>query len=319
MKPVIVIHGGAGALTRSSMSDDKEQCYRAALLAVISRGQEILAQRGTALDAVTEAVRLLEECPLFNAGKGSVFTHSGTHELDASMMDGRTLDAGAITGVSHVRNPILAARAVLERSPHVMFTAAGAEAFAREQGLEMVEPAFFSTEERYQQLLNAQQGAGKVVLDHDGQSASGSDEPIDPNHKFGTVGAVALDAEGNLAAATSTGGMTNKQVGRVGDSPIIGAGCYANNQTVAVSCTGTGEVFMRTVAAYDVSALMEYGNMPLPQAAERVVMEKIHALGGSGGLIAVDRYGNIALPFNSEGMYRGYAYVGGTPTVGIYK
>ncbi|QOL12864.1 isoaspartyl peptidase/L-asparaginase family protein [Dickeya dianthicola] len=319
MKPVIVIHGGAGALSRTAMDSEKEQRYRAALQNIVARGQEILAANGSALDAVTEAVRLLEECPLFNAGKGSVFTHRGTHELDASIMDGRSLEAGAIAGVNHIRNPILAARAVLERSPHVMFTADGAETFAREQGLEMVEPDFFSTDERYQQLLKAQTGDGKILLDHDGERQAQGAEPLDPDRKFGTVGAVALDAAGNLAAATSTGGMTNKRAGRVGDSPIIGAGCYANNRTVAVSCTGTGEVFMRTVAAYDVSALMEYGNLPLSQAADNVVMEKVPALGGSGGLIAVDHQGNIALPFNSEGMYRGYGYVGEEAVVGIYR
>ncbi|WP_350315837.1 isoaspartyl peptidase/L-asparaginase [Pectobacterium aroidearum] len=313
-KPVIVIHGGAGALTRSAMSPEKEQRYLAALSEIVASGQRILAENGSALDAVTEAVRLLEECPLFNAGHGSVFTHAETHELDASIMDGRSLDAGAVSCVSHIRNPILAARTVLEASPHVMFTADGAEAFAEQHSLERVDPAFFSTDERRQQLYNAQAGAGRVILDHDGQS-----DPIDPDRKFGTVGAVALDSAGNLAAATSTGGMTNKQAGRVGDSPIIGAGCYANNQTVAVSCTGTGEVFMRAVAAYDVSALMEYAGLTLQQASDRVVMEKLVRMDGSGGLIAVDKAGNIALPFNSEGMYRGYGYVGETPVADIYR
>ncbi|PWC19769.1 isoaspartyl peptidase/L-asparaginase family protein [Brenneria corticis] len=315
-KPVIVIHGGAGALTRSAMSSEKEQRYLAALADIIACGQQILARHGSALDAVTEAVRLLEECPLFNAGRGSVFTHDETHELDASIMDGRTLDAGAVSCVSHIRNPVLAARSILEQSQHVMFTAEGAEAFARRHGLEMVEPAFFSTEERRRQLHNAQAGEGDVVLDHDGR-ADGA--PIDPDRKFGTVGAVALDSAGNLAAATSTGGMTNKQAGRVGDSPIVGAGCYANNRSVAVSCTGTGEIFMRTVAAYDVSALMEYAGLSLQQATDRVVMEKLTRLKGSGGLIAVDRHGNIALPFNSEGMYRGYGYVGKAPQTRIYR
>ncbi|MBG0753447.1 MULTISPECIES: isoaspartyl peptidase/L-asparaginase family protein [Pectobacterium] len=313
-KPVIVIHGGAGALTRSAMSPEKEQRYLAALSEIVASGQRILAENGSALDAVTEAVRLLEECPLFNAGHGSVFTHAETHELDASIMDGHSLDAGAVSCVSHIRNPILAARTVLEASPHVMFTADGAEAFAEQHGLERVDPAFFSTDERRQQLYNAQAGAGRVILDHDGQS-----DPIDPDRKFGTVGAVALDSAGNLAAATSTGGMTNKQAGRVGDSPIIGAGCYANNQTVAISCTGTGEVFMRTVAAYDVSALMEYAGLTLQQASDRVVMEKLVRMDGSGGLIAVDKAGNIALPFNSEGMYRGYGYVGEAPVADIYR
>ncbi|MGK4331279.1 isoaspartyl peptidase/L-asparaginase family protein [Lonsdalea quercina] len=319
MKPVIVIHGGAGAIARAAMNSEKEQRYRAALQEIVRSGQAVLANNGSALDAVTEAVRLLEECPLFNAGKGSVFTHEGTHELDASMMDGRTLDAGAVAGVSHIRNPILAARKVLEHSPHVMFTAEGAESFALKHGLEMVESDFFFTDDRYEQLLQAQANGGGIVLDHDGAGSLSGGDPIDPFNKYGTVGAVALDAAGNLAAATSTGGMTNKQVGRVGDSPVIGAGCYANNQTVAVSCTGTGEVFMRTVAAYDVSALMEYAGLPLAQATERVVMNKVARLGGSGGLIAVDHAGNIALTFNSEGMYRGYGYVGAEPVVEIYR
>lgn len=319
MKPVIVIHGGAGAIARAAMNSEKEQRYRAALQEIVRSGQDVLANHGSALDAVTEAVRRLEECPLFNAGKGSVFTHEGTHELDASIMDGRTLDAGAVAGVSHIRNPILAARKVLEHSPHVMFTAEGAESFAHKQGLEMVESDFFFTDERYEQLLQAQADGGRIVLDHDCAGNVSGGDPIDPHNKYGTVGAVALDAAGNLAAATSTGGMTNKQIGRVGDSPVIGAGCYANNQTVAVSCTGTGEVFMRTVAAYDVSALMEYAGLSLAQATERVVMDKVLALGGSGGLIAVDHAGNIALTFNSEGMYRGYGYVGAEPVVDIYR
>ncbi|ROP59970.1 asparaginase [Enterobacter sp. BIGb0383] len=311
MKPVIVIHGGAGALTRQAMSPEKELRYLAALQDIICQGQRLLTAGASALDVVTEAVTMLEDCPLFNAGRGAVFTHQGTHELDASIMDGRTLEAGSVVGVQRIRHPIQAARKVMEHSAHIMFTAAGAEALAREQGLEMVEPDYFSTDERYQQLLAAQQGAGKVLLDHDA--------PLDPERKFGTVGAVALDAEGNLAAATSTGGMTNKQVGRVGDSPILGAGCYASNRTVAVSCTGTGETFMRTLAAYDVAAMMEYGGLSLEKAADRVVMEKITSLGGSGGLIAVDGQGNIALPFNSEGMYRGYGYADDKPVVAIYR
>jgi beta-aspartyl-peptidase (threonine type) len=317
-RPVIAIHGGAGAITRAAMSAEKEQRYLQALESILTSGQQILAAGGSALDAVTEAVRLLEECPLFNAGTGAVFTHQGTHELDASIMDGRTLDAGAISCVNHIRNPILTARKILEVSPHVMFTGEGAERFARNHGQEMVAADFFSTEDRYDQLTRAIASESGVVLDHDG-AAAGSDDPLDADRKFGTVGAVALDAEGNLAAATSTGGMTNKQAGRVGDSPIIGAGCYANNQTVAVSCTGTGEVFMRSVAAYDVAALVDYAGLTLQQATNKVVMEKLVALGGSGGLIAVDSLGNVALPFNSEGMYRGVAYVGERPNAAIYK
>lgn len=316
-RPVIAIHGGAGAITRASMSAEKEQHYLAELERIVSSGQAILAAGGSALDAVTEAVRLLEECPLFNAGKGAVFTHQGTHELDACIMDGRTLDAGAISCVNHIRNPILTARKVLEVSPHVMFTGAGAEIFAREQGQEMVGAEYFFTQERYDQLQRAIAADSGVLLDHDG--ASQSDDPLDPERKFGTVGAVAMDALGNLAAATSTGGMTNKQAGRVGDSPIIGAGCYASNHTVAISSTGTGEVFMRTVAAYDVAALIEYAGLSLEEATHKVVQEKLLPLGGIGGMIAVDRFGNVALPFNSEGMYRGFARVGDAPSVSIYR
>ncbi|MGL5388821.1 MAG: isoaspartyl peptidase/L-asparaginase family protein [Serratia sp. (in: enterobacteria)] len=317
-KPVIAIHGGAGAISRAALSAEKEQRYIQALSDIVAAGQAILAEGGSALDAVTQAVRLLEECPLFNAGKGAVFTHQGTHELDACVMDGRTCDAGAVAGVSRIRNPVLAARAVLENSTHVLFGGEGAERFAANHGLEMVEPDFFFTQERFDQLHRAQAEQGRVLLDHDGAAAL-SDDPLDPDRKFGTVGAVALDALGNLAAATSTGGMTNKAAGRIGDTPIIGAGCYANNATVAVSSTGTGEIFMRTVAAYDVSALIEYAGLTLQQASDKVVMEKLLALGGSGGLIAIDRFGNVALPFNSEGMYRGFGYVGDAPSVGIYR
>ena len=318
-RPVIAIHGGAGAITRAAMSAEKEQLYLAELERIVSAGQAILAAGGSALDAVTEAVRLLEECPLFNAGKGAVFTHQGTHELDACIMDGRTLDAGAICGVSHIRNPVLTARKVLENSPHVLFTGAGAEDFARANGQEMVEPAYFFTQERYDQLQRAIAADTGVMLDHDGASLNASGDPIDPERKFGTVGAVAIDELGNLAAATSTGGMTNKQAGRVGDSPIIGAGCYASNNTVAISSTGTGEVFMRTVAAYDVAALMEYAGLTLAEATHKVVQEKLLPLGGSGGMIAVDKFGNVELPFNSEGMYRGFARVGEAPVVSIYR
>ncbi|MBU9858016.1 isoaspartyl peptidase/L-asparaginase family protein [Rahnella bonaserana] len=318
-RPVIAIHGGAGAITRAAMSAEKEQLYLAELERIVSAGQAILAAGGSALDAVTEAVRLLEECPLFNAGKGAVFTHQGAHELDACIMDGRTLDAGAVCGVSHIRNPILTARKVLENSPHVLFTGAGAEDFARANGQEMVEPEYFFTQERYDQLQRAIAADTGVMLDHDGATLNASGEPIDPEHKFGTVGAVAIDELGNLAAATSTGGMTNKQAGRVGDSPIIGAGCYASNNTVAISSTGTGEVFMRTVAAYDVAALMEYAGLTLEEATHKVVQEKLLPLGGSGGMIAVDKFGNVELPFNSEGMYRGFARVGEAPVVSIYR
>lgn len=307
---VIAIHGGAGAITRAKLSPEQEKRYVDALSAIVETGQRMLQAGESALDVVTEAVRLLEECPLFNAGIGSVFTRDETHELDACVMDGNSLKAGAVAGVSHLRNPILAARLVMEQSPHVLMTGAGAEQFAAENGMERVPAETFSTPERYQQLLDAR-SAGITQLDHAA--------PLDESTKMGTVGAVALDKAGNLAAATSTGGMTNKLPGRVGDSPLPGAGCYANNANVAVSCTGTGEVFIRTLAAYDIAALMDYGNLSLAEACERVVMEKLPALGGSGGLIAVDREGNVALPFNSEGMYRAWGYAGDAPSTGIYR
>ncbi|MDM2778514.1 beta-aspartyl-peptidase [Citrobacter sp. Cpo142] len=310
-KAVIAIHGGAGAITRSQLSQEQELRYIQALSDIVETGQRMLEDGRSALDVVTEAVRLLEECPLFNAGIGAVYTRDETHELDACVMDGNTLNAGAVAGVSHLRNPILAARLVMEHSPHVMMIGEGAENFAIAQGMERVSADIFSTPERYAQLLAART-AGETVLDH---SAS----PLDENNKMGTVGAVALDMFGNLAAATSTGGMTNKLPGRVGDSPLVGAGCYANNASVAVSCTGTGEVFIRALAAYDIAALMDYGGLSLSEACERVVMEKLPALGGSGGLIAIDHEGNVALPFNSEGMYRAWGYAGDTPTTGIYR
>ncbi|EGT0676932.1 MULTISPECIES: beta-aspartyl-peptidase [Citrobacter] len=310
-KAVIAIHGGAGAITRALLSQEQELRYIQALSDIVETGQRMLEDGRSALDVVTEAVRLLEECPLFNAGIGAVYTRDETHELDACVMDGNTLNAGAVAGVSHLRNPILAARLVMEHSPHVMMIGEGAENFAIAQGMERVSADIFSTPERYAQLLAAQ-SVGETVLDH-------SATPLDENNKMGTVGAVALDMFGNLAAATSTGGMTNKLPGRVGDSPLVGAGCYANNASVAVSCTGTGEVFIRALAAYDIAALMDYGGLSLSEACERVVMEKLPALGGSGGLIAVDHEGNVALPFNSEGMYRAWGYAGDTPTTGIYQ
>lgn len=310
-KAVIAIHGGAGAITRAQLSQEQELRYIQALSDVVETGQRMLEEGRSALDVVTEAVRLLEECPLFNAGIGAVYTRDETHELDACVMDGNTLKAGAVAGVSHLRNPVLAARLVMEHSPHVMMIGEGAENFAIAQGMERVSADIFSTPERYAQLLAART-AGEMVLDHNAT-------PLDENNKMGTVGAVALDMSGNLAAATSAGGMTNKLPGRVGDSPLVGAGCYANNANVAVSCTGTGEVFIRALAAYDIAALMDYGGLSLSEACERVVMEKLPALGGSGGLIAIDHEGNVALPFNSEGMYRAWGYAGDTPTTGIYR
>ncbi|EHM46983.1 beta-aspartyl-peptidase [Yokenella regensburgei] len=310
-KAVIAIHGGAGAISRGQLSPEREREYVEALAGIVETAQAMLEANESALDVVTEAVRLLEECPLFNAGIGSVYTADARHELDACVMDGNLLQAGAVAGVRHLQNPVLAARLVLERSPHVLLIGEGAERFAEREGMPLVENSLFDSEARYQQLQQAR-SVGEVSLDH-------ASAPLDEQNKTGTVGAVALDMMGNLAAATSTGGMTNKLPGRVGDSPIPGAGCYANNASVAVSCTGTGEVFMRTLAAYDISALMEYGGLSLQEACERVVMEKLPALGGSGGLIAVDREGNVSLPFNSEGMYRAFAFAGDAPSIGIYR
>jgi beta-aspartyl-peptidase (threonine type) len=325
---VIAIHGGAGTILRASMSASAEADYHAALHAVLSAAQRVLADGGSALDAVSVAVRLLEDCPLFNAGHGAVYTAAGTHELDAAIMDGSTLEAGAVCCVTRVRNPILAARSVLEHSEHVMFTGEGAEAFAAAQGLEFVDPAYFDTEARHRQWMLAR-GQQRAMLDHDGATlasgaSSASDEPtphepIDPNRKFGTVGAVALDIHGHLAAATSTGGVTNKQVGRVGDTPLIGAGCYADDATCAVSTTGSGEMFMRMVAAYDVAAQMAYRQASLQDAAHDVVMNRLPKINGRGGLIAVDAQGNVTLPFNTEGMYRGFARLGETPETAIYR
>ncbi|MGF6841680.1 beta-aspartyl-peptidase (threonine type) [Paraburkholderia youngii] len=324
---VIAIHGGAGTILRTSMSASAETEYHAALNAVLSAGQRVLADGGSALDAVSEAVRLLEDCALFNAGHGAVYTAAGTHELDAAIMDGRTLDAGAICCVKRVRNPVLAARRVLERSDHVLFTGEGAEAFAAAQGLEFVDNSYFGTDARYRQWQLAREQQ-RPMLDHDAatlaSAASGNGdpmphEPIDPNRKFGTVGAVALDRHGHLAAATSTGGVTNKQVGRIGDTPLIGAGCYADDATCAVSTTGSGEMFMRMVAAYDVAAQMAYRQVSLEQAAHDVVMNRLPKIDGRGGLVAVDVHGNVTLPFNTEGMYRGFARLGEAPVTAIYR
>jgi len=321
IQPVVAIHGGAGAMARALMTPEQERKYLDALSEILTAAQAVLAGGGSALDAVTEAVLRLEDCPLFNAGHGAVFTSAGTHELDASIMDGATLRSGAIANVTCVRNPVLAARKVMENSKHVFFVGKGAEDFARANGLVIVDPSYFSTEARREQLLRAQRAApDTAVLDHDGQAmAARPAEPIDPDRKFGTVGAVAVDAHGNLAAATSTGGMTNKQVGRVGDAPLIGAGCYAANATCAVSTTGTGEMFIRTVAAYDVAAQMEYRGATLEAAASSVIHEKLPRIQGKGGLIAVDAQGNVTLPFNTEGMYRGYARVGEAPVAAIYR
>lgn len=327
-RAIVAIHGGAGTILRDAMDSDTERRYRAELDAILQAAQRVLASGGSALDAVTVAVRMLEDCPLFNAGRGAVYTAEGKHELDAAVMDGATLAAGAICCATRVRNPVLAARRVMEASEHVLFAGAGADAFAAAQGLELVEPGYFDTEARHAQWLRARAAAG-AMLDHDAATfAFGAGrppeppqphEPLDPDRKHGTVGAVACDVHGHVAAATSTGGITNKQPGRVGDSPIIGAGCYADDATCAVSATGTGEMFIRLATAHDVAAQIAYRSASLADAAHDVVMNKLPRLAGRGGIIAVDAHGNVAMPFNTEGMYRGYARVGAAPVVGIYR
>ncbi len=302
----IAIHGGAGTILRSQMTAEKELLYRNALQKALDAGYHILERNGTSLDAITFAVTELENCPLFNAGKGSVFTHDGTHEMDASIMRGDTLEAGAVTSVKNIKNPVKAARAVMEKSEHVILCGPGAEEFARQQQIVFESEDYFYDQFRFEQWQKAK-SEGKVQLDH-------SDEK-----KFGTVGAVALDRFGNLSAATSTGGMTNKRYNRIGDSPVPGSGTYANNNTCAISCTGHGEFFIRAVVAYDVSCLMEYAGLTLEAACKRVVNDKLVKLGGEGGLIAIDRAGNICLPFNSVGMYRASRKEGMHREICIYK
>ena len=306
-KYVLVIHGGAGTLNKSQFTPALEAKYKSGLDSALLVGNAILEKGGTALDAVEATVKVLENNPLFNAGKGAVFTSEGVNELDAAIMDGKTLAAGSIAGVRTIKNPITAARAVMEKSEHVLLSGRGAEAFAASQGIEIVDPSYFYTPERWKGLQRAKQRDSLDQLKKNGQIAYETE--IDEQRrkdKYGTVGAVALDTHGNLAAATSTGGMTNKKWGRIGDAPIIGSGTYANNNTVAISCTGWGEYFLRLVMAKSISDRMEFGGQSLALASETLVMKELPALGGDGGLIAVDKNGNIALPFCTEGMYRGF-------------
>jgi beta-aspartyl-peptidase (threonine type) len=304
-KYVMVIHGGAGAILKSQMTPEKEQAYKSKLEEALRNGYAILQKGGSSLDAVEAAIKIMENSPLFNAGKGAVFTHEGKNEMDAAIMNGKTLAAGAVAGVTVIKNPVTAARAVMEKSQHVMLAGPGAEKFAKEAGLEIVDPSYFYTEERWKALQKAKAAQPTGTENKD--------------NKFGTVGAVPLDKQGNLAAATSTGGMTNKKFGRIGDSPIIGAGTYANNATCAISCTGWGEYFIRLCVAKSVSDRMELKGETLQQAAQELIMKQVPALGGDGGLIAIDRNGNIAMPFNTAGMYRGCVTANGKIEVYIYK
>jgi L-asparaginase / beta-aspartyl-peptidase len=311
-----VIHGGAGVIRRGSLTPEREKEYRDKLEEALMAGYKLLQEGKSGLDAIEAAIRIMEDSPLFNAGKGAVFTNDGKNELDASIMDGKTQNAGAVAGLHRVRNPITLARAVMEKSEHVMMIGEGAEKFAEQQKLELVDPKYFWTQPRWdslQRILKQEKererkGVGSAELTPEQRAA-----------KYGTVGAVALDKDGNLAAGTSTGGMTNKRFGRVGDVPIIGAGTYANNATVAVSATGWGEFFIRLSVAKDISSLMEYRAMTVQEASDLVIKTKLQNMGGDGGVIAVDKFGNIGISFNSEGMYRAYVGSDGKPVVEIYK
>ena len=337
-KIALAIHGGAGTILRSAMTPELEREYRAALEDALKIGWEILSRGGSSLDAVEATVCSLEDFHLFNAGRGSVFTHDGKNEMDASIMDGRTLDAGAIAFVRNVKNPIKLARLVMEKTPHVLLAAEGANQFATEMKVEFAPDEYFFTEHRYEQLLKARE-EGVVQLDHTADAnaeggtrnaESGRHKATDPKdeaiprsafrvpHSKGTVGAVACDRDGNIAAATSTGGMTNKKFGRVGDTALIGAGTYADNSTCAVSCTGHGEYFMTGVTAYDVAARMKYKKLDLESAA-RETIERLTEIRGEGGFIAVDANGNVVLLFNSDGMYRGYVTEDMPPMIQIYR
>jgi beta-aspartyl-peptidase (threonine type) len=294
----LVIHGGAGTIKRANLTPEKEAAYHAALQQALDSGYAVLKKGGKSTEAVIAAIKVMEDSPLFNAGKGAVFTNEEKNELDAAIMDGSNLMAGSVAGVTTIKNPITAAYAVMTQSEHVMMVGKGAEQFAQLNGIEIVDPSYFFDSARYKALLRAKESEkDRAAMLYD---------PYSKDSKFGTVGAVALDQYGNLAAGTSTGGMTNKRYGRVGDAPIIGAGTYANNQTCAISATGWGEYFIRLNVAHDIAALKGYAGLTVQQAADSVVMKKLPALGGDGGIIALDRQGNFSLTFCTEGMYRGY-------------
>jgi beta-aspartyl-peptidase (threonine type) len=312
-----VIHGGAGTILRSKMTPELEQEYRTALTQALNAGYSVLQKGGPGLDAIEAAIRLMEDSPLFNAGKGAVFTSAGTNELDASIMDGSNLKAGAVATLQHIKNPISLARLVMERSPHVMLAGEGAEVFAKQQGVEFVPQSYFYTERRWNEYL--QQKARETEKNGKPKNAHGAQTEFETiGDRHGTVGAAALDRYGNLAAGTSTGGMSNKKFGRIGDSPIIGAGTYANNLTCAISATGDGEYFIRSVVGHDISALMQYAGKSLKEAAQMVI-DKVGKLGGTGGVIAIDHNGNIAQVFNTSGMYRARMSPDGKPIVEIFN
>ena len=311
----IAIHGGAGTLDPDDMDAEREAEYHAALEEALEAGHEVLAEGGESLDAVQAAIRVLEDEPLFNAGKGSVFTNDGENELDASIMDGRDLNAGTVAGVQRIKNPIDLTRLIMDESPHVMFSGAGAERFAEnfEDELEFVDPEYFHTDHRWEQLQEALEAEAEQGEEFRSEGNTGEE------HALGTVGAVALDGDGNLAAGTSTGGMTNKRFGRVGDVPIVGSGTYANNETAALSATGHGEYIMRAVTLHDISSVMKYREKSLEEAADYVVNEKLVEMEGNAGVIAIDGEGNITMPFNTSGMYRGSIDTEGNVTTAIFE
>ncbi|MDA9289958.1 isoaspartyl peptidase/L-asparaginase, partial [Polaribacter sp.] len=313
----IVIHGGAGTILKKNMTKEKEQAYKEKLAAAIKVGHTILKNGGTSQEAVLKTIQVMEESPLFNAGKGAVFTNAGTNELDASFMDGKTLNAGAVAGVKNVKSPIELAIKVMTDSEHVMLSGAGASLFAKEQGLEIVAPSYFYTEHSFKALQKVKKSQKNKLKLEDEQAAFY--DPTIKDSKFGTVGCVALDRNGNIAAGTSTGGMTNKRWGRIGDAPIIGSGTYANNLTCGVSSTGWGEYFIRSQVAYDISAQMEYQQKSLKEATKDVIQNKLTKLGGLGGVVALDKNGNMSFEFNTEGMYRASMDDQGTLIVKIYK
>jgi len=313
----IIIHGGAGTILRGNLSKKKEKAYRDKLEEAIRTGYTILKNGGTSQLAVVKTIQVMEASPLFNAGKGAVFTHEETNELDASFMDGETLNAGAVAGVKNVKSPIELAVKIMTDSEHVMLSGKGASIFAKEKGLEMVDPAYFYTERRFKSLQRIKNRA-KTKLDNNDKKAAFYDSDI-KNAKFGTVGCVALDKNGNIAAGTSTGGMTNKRWGRIGDAPIIGSGTYANNKTCGVSSTGWGEYFIRSQVAYDISAQMEYQKKTLKEATKDVIQNKLTKLGGTGGVVALDKKGNMSFEFNTAGMYRASMNDAGELVLKIYK
>ena len=312
----LVIHGGAGTIKKENMTDEQEKAYRDKLQKALDIGYAILEKGGTAIEAVQKTVNVMEDSPLFNAGKGAVFNSLGKQEMDASIMDGKTLNAGAVAGVSLIKNPINAALLVKDSTHHVMLSGKGAEEFAKQYHLQFEDASYFYTEKRYQSLIKVKEKAGERILIK--TKSKEQTEQID-EHKLGTVGCVAIDKNHNIAAGTSTGGMTNKKYGRIGDSPIIGAGTYANNLTCGVSATGTGEFFIRTLAAHEVSSLIQYKNLSLKEALKHVVHIEIDSLGGDGGLIGIDKNGNIAWDFNTAGMYRAYKKSTGENVIEIYK